>query len=323
VSLEDLVNVPLDKFIDGRYYYEQDKMVIESKKPVLGHITRYEFYNGFQMIAKTYRIPLLNELGEVYSVLVIVEDITEELKAGEERQKMLDLLNQQAKMAEMGAMINIILHQWKQPLNVISLINQSLLENIKDGSSTPAQAEEELKQMADNIAFLAQTVVDFSDFFKNNKTVTKFEVQEVFKEVYNLLEKQFLKEDISVVINSTNGFAVSSLRNEFKQVILNLYNNSKDALMTKTTGNREIMVKFRIEDGFGIIRYSDNGGGIDSQLLPEKVFEPYVSTKGSAGSGIGLYICRSIIRENMHGDISAGNDQYGAVFEIRLPLSAE
>lgn len=91
--------------------------------------------------------------------------------------------------------------------------------------------------------------------------------------------------------------------------------------MSNNDEERTIKVRYRVDGDEGQIIFSDTGGGISSQLLPHKIFDAYVTTKGENGSGIGLYICKNIIEDNMGGHISASNDEQGAVFVITLPLS--
>lgn len=315
----ELEQMPVCNLFPDSKYHEEDKEVIATGRPKLNVITKYVLPAGGEMIAKTSRIPLFDDNGKVEFLLVMVDDITEETRAAEEKQKLLNIMNQQSKMAEMGAMINIITHQWKQPLNIISLLAQNLAEDSRGETLKKDELEKELKLIIENTEFLAQTVRDFSDFFKKTKSVEKFSVSRAVREVYNLLERQFVKEEISVEIDDTQAFEVNGLRNEFKQVILNLLNNAKDSLAVNGLEDKKVSISFRREQDKGVIIIGDNGGGIEEHLLPDRVFEPYVSTKGDKGSGIGLFVSRSIIRDHMEGSITAGNRDGGAVFEIAVP----
>lgn len=316
---EEIQNVPVCRYFPDGRYYEEDQEVIASKKPKINVLTRYKLRTGQEMIARTTRVPLLDKKGEVDSILVIIDDITDEVKATEEKQKLLDVLNQQSKMAEMGAMINVITHQWKQPLNVISLVAQSMRDDIADGTVQLEDAGSDLDVIVENTMFLAQTISDFTDFFKKSKGVTRFNVHSVIRELLHLIDKQIIREGIRVVYDNEDSFEINSLKNEFKQVMLNLFSNAKDALASSKQNDRQIRISYEKGDKEGKIIFADNGGGIPEELLPGRIFEPYFTTKGDKGSGIGLFVSKSIITENMGGSIAAYNRDGGAVFEITIP----
>jgi signal transduction histidine kinase len=65
---------------------------------------------------------------------------------------------------------------------------------------------------------------------------------------------------------------------------------------------------------------SDNAGGIDSKII-DKIFDPYFSTKnGKNGTGLGLYMAKTIMRDRMQGDITVNNTDIGASFHIFIPI---
>ncbi|MCD8493735.1 MAG: HAMP domain-containing histidine kinase, partial [Geovibrio sp.] len=83
--------------------------------------------------------------------------------------------------------------------------------------------------------------------------------------------------------------------------------NSEAGIINIKIESSELQVK---------ITFSDNGGGIPEEAM-NRLFEPYFTTKGS-GSGIGLYMCRTIIEGKMKGRISVRNTEKGAEFTIML-----
>ncbi|XOB65853.1 ATP-binding protein [Deferribacteres bacterium DY0037] len=322
LKAEELTGKHLGLFLpDVGYFYEVDQEVIEKKEPMINVLTKYNPVNGREFLARTNRVPIFNEAGDVESILVIVNDITDEVKASEEKERMLGAMNKQARMAELGAMLSIIIHQWKQPLNIISLASQTVRDDIQDDSWDKETVSNDLDTILQNTEFLSQTISDFTGFFNKSKNTSLFNVNSVVSEVQHLIDKQFIKNGIIVNIDNTDAFEIKSLKNEFKQVCLNLFNNASDAIVSNNDEERTIKVRYRVDGDEGQIIFSDTGGGISSQLLPHKIFDAYVTTKGENGSGIGLYICKNIIEDNMGGHISASNDEQGAVFIITLPLS--
>lgn len=299
--------------------YQDDLQVIKTAAPVIKIIQTYKTPGGDRTVM-TDKIPILGHDGHVTSILIISQDITDEIKAGEERQRTLDALYQQSKMAEMGAMIGAIAHQWKQPLNTAAMITQVIQSDAEDGNIDKESLIESTVLLMDNINFMSQTVSDFTSYFKQNKEKQIFKPCETVKEIYALIDRQFVKHDITVVFHEHEHFEIDSFRNEFKQVCLNILNNAKDALIDSDVKNKRIDVKYKTTKDTGVIIISDNGGGIAEDLLPDKLFEPYHSTKGEKGTGIGLYICKNIVEQHIGGTITARNVDGGAEFTITLPI---
>ncbi|MCD8568077.1 MAG: HAMP domain-containing histidine kinase, partial [Geovibrio sp.] len=171
------------------------------------------------------------------------------------------------------------------------------------------------------------TIDDFRNFFKPARSMQFFDISAAVGDIVNLMLPQLKVNYIAVYIDNAGtekyGSEVSGYPNEFKQVILNLIANSKDAIAErrnrKTLKNSEAgIINIRIESNEKQVKitFSDNGGGIPDEAM-HRLFEPYFTTKGS-GSGIGLYMCRTIIEGKMKGKISARNVTEGAEFTIVL-----
>ncbi len=303
---------------DHARFYADDKKVIETRKPVLKIVQSYPF-ESVSITVMTDKIPLFNEDGSVKDILVISRDITEELKAQEDKQRTLEILYQQSKMAEMGAMIGAIAHQWKQPLNSIAIMTQLIEADAEDNTITAEALLKNTAVIMNSITFMSQTVNDFIGFFKQNRTKEHFLACETMLEVYNLLDRQFAKNSIEVVFHDHRHFEIYGIKNEFKQVCLNILNNAKEALINSSTENKRIDIFYEFDDLMNRVVIEDNAGGIPEDFLPDKLFEMYQSTKGENGTGLGLYICKSIVEQHMNGRIYAENTITGARFTIMLP----
>ncbi|WP_415238955.1 ATP-binding protein [Seleniivibrio woodruffii] len=294
--------------------YHDDIKVITSRSPLLGIIQKYN-----SLTVKTDKIPVLNEKGQVTSILVISRDITDELKAQEEKQRTLETLYQQSKMAEMGAMTAAIAHQWKQPLSTVSILTQMIESEISDGNLTNESLLTYTGLMLKNTDFMSQTADDFTHFFKTEKKKQMFRPCDTITEIYGIIDSQFRRYGIEFITREHAHFSVYGFKNEFKQVCLNLLVNAKDALAGSKKEDKRIEVAFSQDDNYRIMTFEDNGGGISEELLPDRLFEMYQTSKGESGTGIGLYICRSIIENHMGGKITAENTDKGARFTIYLP----
>lgn len=231
------------------------------------------------------------------------------------------LLAQQSKLATMGEMISNIAHQWRQPLNSLALKIQYIPMAVEFGELDEQFATNFEEEGMEYIRYMSQTIDDFRNFFKPDKQKTELCVKDAVYRAYKLvgdsLHSAYVKVNIDIEDVDLN---VMGYPNEFSQVLLNILNNAKDALVEKRSDNRNILIKVTsIVEGVNI-SICDNAGGIPDSII-DKIFEPYFTTKHQAqGTGLGLYMSKVIIEQNMHGVLSVKNSSLGACFEITLPL---
>ncbi|MDR2884618.1 MAG: PAS domain-containing sensor histidine kinase [Deferribacteraceae bacterium] len=237
-----------------------------------------------------------------------------------------ELLVQQSKLAAMGNMIGIIAHQWKQPLNVIGLMAQNLEEDFDFGELSKENLGEYTDNIMKQVRYMSETIDDFSGFFRPSKTIIQFDLLKSVESVANLLRSFMVKNNITIdkildTADSAPSPTVLGYPNELKQVLMNIMNNARDAIVMNTKEGELSEGKITINVGedahSGYITVSDSGGGIPEHIMGS-LFEPYVTTKGADGTGIGLYMSKYIM-ELMSGSISAENKDGGAVFTLKLP----
>ncbi|MGP1450230.1 MAG: PAS domain-containing sensor histidine kinase [Wolinella sp.] len=261
------------------------------------------------------------------TLYISARDITERLKMAEEKRIQENLLVQQSKMASMGEMIGAIAHQWKQPLNAIYLMCQGLKESFAYNELDEEEMDRYVSMTMKQVDFMSRTISDFRNFFMPSKEKKPFALKEALMEINEILAPQFAKNDVRVRITQDGDGSIVAYGypNEFKQVALNIMNNARDAIEDRISKGAkisgEVEVSVFCDDTFAGVRIKDNGGGIPEELL-KTIFQPYFSTKGEKGTGIGLSIAKMIIEKNMNGRITAYNDDDGAIFEIRLPLDS-
>jgi len=252
------------------------------------------------------------------------ESLNEEIKKTIEKDQQLI---QQSKMAIMGEMIGNIAHQWKQPLNLISMSNglvQLNQENKEIGSK--AEVEKATQNIDNAVNYLATTIDDFQDFFRPNKEKETFKIKETLSKTCNLISSQFKNDNIEV-IKEIDDIEVYGFHNELLQVMINIFKNAKDELVKLDIGKRLIFINVQKNEKEVTIRIKDNAGGIPEEII-DKVFDSYFTTKNDKeGTGIGLYMSEQIIT-NMSGTITVQNVEYdidntkykGAEFKITLPI---
>jgi len=235
------------------------------------------------------------------------------------RLEQYDILLRQSKLAAMGEMINAIAHQWRQPLNTVSMVMESLEEFIEESDDIKADIEDATQKVLKQVRFMNETIDDFKNFFSPIKNKKAFNLTKAISSMISLLEFQTKKANIKVeLIDETcNNCFIYGHENEFKQIVLNLINNSKDAILENKIKNGQIFITISNKDKEFIVEFCDNGGGIKDEII-NRVFEQNFTTKGEGGTGIGLYIVKTIVEHSFNGHIELYNKNDGACFKLTL-----
>lgn len=233
-------------------------------------------------------------------------------QAIEERTEQTKMLIQQSRLASMGEMIGNIAHQWRQPLNALGLIVQKMDLFSQRNKLTPEIVHESVEKSNYLIKKMSTTIDDFRDFFKPDKQKEYFKLAEVIESVIELLDATFRHQNIDIVLDVDPDIEIYGFKNEFSQVIVNILNNSKDALIDNGITQGRIKVTVKDKNDAVFITIGDNAGGIDEAII-NRIFEPYYTTKEEGkGTGIGLYMSKMIVEENMQGIITVRNGKEGA-----------
>jgi len=219
------------------------------------------------------------------------------------------IMFRQSRLAAMGEMVGNIAHQWRQPLNAIVLIIQSFqmkkMLGKLDDEFIDAQVDEGIKLATS----MSRTIDDFRNFFKPNKIEENFSAKKAIKESIDLVNHYYEKLDIKMNLICEEDFETLGYPNEFSQVMMNLFSNSKDVLKERENQKKyiEVIVKVDKKSNRGKISVIDNGGGVPVEVI-DRMFDPYFTTKHqSSGTGIGLYMSKEIIEKQMSGKIDVEN----------------
>lgn len=230
-------------------------------------------------------------------------------------------LIKQSKQAMMGEMISNIAHQWRQPLNALAVKVQEIPLVLTLGELDDTYAYEFKNESMRLIQFMSQTIDDFRSFFKPENEKRAFDILHAINKVTNLARSAIKDNFIELIIKpSPVKLEAFGLENEFAQVVLNIVNNAKDALVENTSDNREIIIEINQKNqNTSMITITDNAGGIPEHII-DKIFEKYYTTKeNSKGTGLGLYMSKIIIEQHMNGNLRAENSTNGAIFTIEIP----
>ena len=242
-------------------------------------------------------------------------EVQKAVKEVEERNRMLIV---QSRHAQLGEMIAAITHQWKQPLNQISVLSSALM----DAWDYDALDEEFLQKSIGNISLVVNDMnnilEDFRNFYTPQNNDTDFELSAIDKPLQALVGRRLKKYDIDLIIDIDPGIILKGKLNEIIQVMLILINNAVDAINGSENPTGVIELLGRTSEGNIIINVKDNAGGIKQEAL-DKVFEPYFTSKGDKGTGMGLFLSRTIIEKHFGGRISVQNYADGAIFTCQIP----
>ncbi len=233
-----------------------------------------------------------------------------------------ELMQQQAKMAAMGEMIGNIAHQWRQPLNALSALNIGLSMKFKMGKLDEEAIEKFKKKSNEIIQNMSVTIDDFKNFFQPNKIKSTFTIEEAVEHSAKFIYDAYRQHKIALFINVDKKITINSYKNELIQVLLNILNNSKDAIVENKIDKPCVKI-FTQEDKHEIkILIQDNAGGVSDEVLA-RMYEPYFTTKfKSHGTGIGLYMSKMIIEESMEGTLLSENRDEGLLTTITLKKDA-
>ncbi|RXJ98426.1 hypothetical protein CRU98_10345 [Arcobacter sp. CECT 8986] len=261
--------------------------------------------------------PIFDKVQNIVGFYAISQDITSK-KEYEEQQ---NILIEQSKSAAMGEMISMIAHQWRQPLQAVSILIQKLpLMKMIDGEITDDVINQVVDDVGIQLEYMSKTIDDFRDFFKPNKEKEIIRISSLINRTVEFLSYMLKVDAISLNLKIDDDVVLKIHINEIVQVLINIIKNARDIMVEKKIEDSLINIHCYCNDNFLVVDIEDNAGGIPENII-SKVFEPYFSTKEKKnGTGIGLYMSKTIIEQHSLGKLSVSNSDLGAVFKIELPL---
>ena len=310
MSKKDTTIEFIESFLEVDYTELKDNLEIllkdyKRKSKRLDKIIEQSDRQQFQMIK------LNEELNKHKNNLEI--KVEEEIKRREEKEKML---MQQARLASMGEMMDAVAHQWSQPINAISMQIELLGYDYDDNLVDKIYLEEFQSQINNQINHMTSTLKEFRSFFRPSKNTLDFDMRSMIEKVLLLVKDEFMKNTIEIVVNTDSNFTLNGIENEFKHLIINIINNSKDAFIENDIKDRKILINLLSDDESDYIEIIDNAGGIPKYIIND-IFKANVTTKeGSKGTGIGLYMSSQVAQKH-HGILSVQNCENGAKFIFR------
>jgi len=229
------------------------------------------------------------------------------------RQKEQFILRQ-SKLAQMGEMLSMIAHQWRQPLAAIAATSNSIYLKARSNKLDNEKAMTLSLKISQYTQHLSSTINDFRNFFQTNKDKELVSLKSIVQDALNIVEASLKNQNIQIETTYHSDEEINTYKNELKQVVLNIIKNAEDALTEQDIKDPKIEIEVHKTK----ITIKDNAKGIPPEIM-DRIFEPYFSTKNQKdGTGLGLYMSKVIIEEHCKGKLCAQSTSSGAIFTIEL-----
>lgn len=247
------------------------------------------------------------------------QEVKKRIEAQEDLKKKDELIISQSRHAAMGEMIVMIAHQWRQPLQIINMGVNNTLADIDLGNMKIEDLQANSKEILTQTEHLTKTIDDFKNYFSPQQTKEIACIEDIIEESKAIIEPSLFNSSITLNTFYKSDIRTSIYKRELVQVLLNLINNSKEAINNNAIENGHIDIDVSQKENSIVLKVCDNGGGILNGNI-DKIFDPYFTTKVvSSGTGLGLYISKTIIEKHLNGTIQAYNINKGVCFEILMP----
>ncbi|WP_457749926.1 sensor histidine kinase [Sulfurimonas sp.] len=229
------------------------------------------------------------------------------------------ILSIQSKQAVMGEMISMIAHQWRQPLSTVTLnISNLQVKRLLGEKINEREYDKSLDEINSTIVYLSDTIDDFQTYFHPKKEMSTLEINDLIQKAINFTKPRLKDTYIEIVHAQTDTIIIQTYANEIIQVLLNILNNAIDELIAKEIKNPKILIRVEnLKDAIQL-EIEDNGGGIKVEYI-DSIFDPYFSTKGKNGTGLGLYMSQMIMQKQFQSSIEVQSVNNTTVFSLRVP----
>lgn len=254
---------------------------------------------------------------KIYEYYLIISDITQYTLVKEKLQLNEKIMLAQAQKAGIGELMSMIAHQWRQPLNNLALINQNMYIKLELGKLDDKCIYSSHEKINQILQFMSKTIDDFRNFFSPDQPKEWITIEEVIECTLKIIGQAYLSTNIAINVHNNSKSALLIHKNSLVQVFLNILGNAKHALESAHVKPAIITVIIDETPTSVITTIRDNGGGIPEAII-DKIADPYFTTKGLMGTGLGLYITQTIIEKYFSGSFTWFNKNQGACFVITL-----
>jgi PAS domain S-box-containing protein len=315
----EIVGKPVTTIIPPELHRDEDMILSKIRRG-----ERIEHFETVRVTKSGERIdvsltisPVRDGSGKVIGAAKIVRDITE-------NKKIERALRTTEKLAAAGRLAATVAHEINNPLeavtNLVYLANRDL-PDVEKASSHLTLAKRELER----VAHIARQTLGF---YRDTSSPIRCNVAGIIDDLLSLYEKRFESRRIKVVKQYPRELEITALAGEVRQALSNIITNAIDAM---PEGGQLVLRGSKSHewnnDGLTGVRITilDTGSGIAPQHR-KNLFQPFFTTKEDVGTGLGLWITRSIVEKHM-GTIRVkshpGKEKHGTAFSIFLPVEAK
>ncbi len=236
-----------------------------------------------------------------------------------EREELISSLLIANKTAATGALSASIAHELNQPVGAISLNAEFIQRQLNEGQTDPNGLKEVITSIQQDNHRIAKIVSTLRDIFRQEEIKTSdVHLDELIEQTKSIIVPQARNLKIKLNFDLNVNQSIPMNNNEISQVLINLLNNSIEALSNSNQSNKEINIQTRVFGNYVELKVSDNGPGIPNQLKAS-IFD-LMKTNKKQGMGLGLWLCKHII-DRHQGRISYQQSSLGgAEFLIQLPI---
>ncbi len=314
-----------DKNLLHENFFEYYKLFINKslKESILQHIEEQKVFHfenkilsltGEDLDLSYTLVPEYDSYTKHIGFILFMQDITSNKKVIYQQEKLLAT----SRSAAMGEMISMIAHQWRQPLSVITTIMATIKVQKELDILDISTLDSSFSTIEDTVMYLSHTIDDFRDYFKPNKVISNISIKKLIEKslIFIINEMKFLNISYNEDINED--IFITTYQNELIQCIINIFKNTLDAFKENSFEDKKIDISVKAQSSSISLTFEDNAGGIDKDTI-QKVFEPYFSTKSKNGTGLGLYMTKTIIEEHLNGKITITSEKPSTTVVIELP----
>lgn len=319
LTRSELVNQPISNFIlkedQDIYYFYRKQFFAQGKQPSCELRMVRDDGTQFWVHLSATTGKDSNNIPEIH---LILSDISKYKILEEQLRLKEEMVFSQSRQAAMGEMMSMIAHQWRQPLNNLALLNQDNFVKMKLGRLDESSFDISHAMIDKNLQFMSKTIDDFRNFFRPDQIKEETTIEEVLESTLAMIGTSLKNNTIEIIRQSSSETPLMIHKNSLIHVLLNILGNAKDAFEINNISQATVMLSVDETPTEIKISICDNAGGISEEIL-DQLAQPYFTTKGVSGTGLGLYISRTIIEKYFSGILSWNNNAAnGACFVITL-----